>query len=320
MPDGRHDPVLVTGASGFVGCCAARRLARRGHEVHLLLRPGGSRWRLEGLGPRAELHRADLRDAPRVGQLLAAVSPRTVVHFATYGAYGWQRDGERILECAVLGTHHLLAAARAAGVRLFVNAGSSSEYGTKSEPMRETDRLEPGSVYAVAKAAQTHLCSVLAADGGIAAVTFRLFSIFGPWEDPARLFPTLIRRARAGLPLEMASPETAHDFLFVEDALDAMLAFDRLEGMRGEVLNLGSGRQTTLSELVGVVAEVVGASPEVRWGALPDRPWDTSRWQADTRELRRRLEWRPGRSLRAGVREMAEWMGRVGDDYGASAA
>src|SRR6185503_9394768 len=101
----------------------------------------------------------------------------------------------------VIGTLNLLEASEAAGVLLFVNAGSSSEYGYRTDPMRETDRVEPASVYAVAKAAQTHLANLFGRRGAMAVVTFRLFSVFGPWEDPARLFPTLLRRAKAGAPL-----------------------------------------------------------------------------------------------------------------------
>jgi nucleoside-diphosphate-sugar epimerase len=102
----------------------------------------------------------DVLDGDAVAEAMRAARPAAVVHLATHGAYEWQAEEARILETNILGTFHLLQASQDAGVRVFANAGSSSEYGYKTEPMREADRLEPNSVYAVAKAAQTHLASL----------------------------------------------------------------------------------------------------------------------------------------------------------------
>ena len=261
------DPVFVTGASGFVGSCAVRRLLERGHQVHVLLRAEARLWRLRGLLERLVVHRADLCDAAAVRAAVSAATPAVVLHLAAYGAYETQADARRILETDVLGSYNLLEASPAAGVKVFVNAGSSSEYGYRYDVMRESDALVPNSIYAVAKAAQTHLCSLLGQSGSGAFVTFRLFSVYGPWEEPVRLMPTIIRRARAGLPLEMVAPETAHDFIYVDDVLDAMLDFERLAGSRGAVYNLGSGVQSTLRDVVAAVQAAVGSKSEVRWGA-----------------------------------------------------
>src|SRR5207249_6044598 len=123
-----------------------------------------------------------------------------------------------------------------------------SEYGYRTAAMSEADRLEPNSVYAVGKAAQTHLASLYGKrTEGPATVTFRLFSVYGPWEEPTRLMPTLLRRARAALPLEMVGRDVARDFVYVDDVLDALLGLEALEGRRGEVFNLGSGVQSTLA-------------------------------------------------------------------------
>jgi nucleoside-diphosphate-sugar epimerase len=178
--------------------------------------------------------------------------------------------------------------------------------------MRETARLAPNSVYAVAKAAQTHLASLVARRGAMAVVTFRLFSVYGPWEEPTRLLPTIIRRAAAGLPLEMAAPETARDFVYVDDVLDAMLDVDRLPAVTGEVFNLASGIQSTLRDVVEAVQAVVGDRSEVRWGAMASRRWDTDRWQADVSRARTVLGWSPKHTLREGIARMAAWMAGEG--------
>jgi nucleoside-diphosphate-sugar epimerase len=143
-------------------------------------------------------------------------------------------------------------------------------------------------------------------------VTFRLFSVYGPWEEPTRLMPTLIRRARAGLPLEMTSRETARDFVHVDDVLDALVDVDRFPAASGEVLNLGTGIQSTLADVVDAVQAAVGSRSEVRWGGMPARHWDTDRWQADISRARDVLGWSPKLTLREGVARMAAWMSAEG--------
>jgi UDP-glucose 4-epimerase len=303
--------VLVTGAAGFVGASVARRLVSAGFRVHALVRPDHETWRLSGLRSNLSEHVLDLALTGEVRSLLQRISPEVVVHCATHGAYASQDDVRTILETNVVASGELFAACLETGVRLVVNVGSSSEYGFKPEPMRESDRLEPNSVYAVGKAAQTHLAILMGKDGRTAIVTFRLFSVYGPFEEPTRLVPTLIRRARAGLELELADPETAHDFVFVEDVVDALVDFAPQLGRSGEVFNLGSGRQTTLRELAQAVVETVGSSSQCRFGAFPPRRWDTTTWQADTTLTRERLGWSARHDLRQGLARTAAWPGAI---------
>ena len=154
-------------------------------------------------------------------EALKRVRPRVVLHLATYGAYESQADAHAILHTNILSTLNLLEASAETGVGIFVSSGSSSEYGFKAEPMSESDVLEPNSFYAVGKAAQTHLCQYMAKRCALSVAVYRLFSVYGPWEEPTRLLPTLIRRARAGLPLQMVSPRTVRDFVYVDDVLGA---------------------------------------------------------------------------------------------------
>lgn len=307
---------MVTGASGFIGNCVVRRLLQEDCKIHLLLRAEANMWRLQDILDRVTIHRVDLRDGSGIRAVLEKIGPNAILHAATHGAYEWQSDARRILETNVLGSYNLLEAALAVHTKVFVNTGSSSEYGYKSQPMSETDRLEPNSIYAVTKAAQTHLCSLLAKKSVTSIVTFRLFSVYGPWEESTRLFPTLIRRARAGLPLEMSSPDTARDFIYIDDVLDILLAFDRFSEFSGEIFNLGTSIQYTLRDVVKAVQQVVGCQSEVHWEALPPRKWDTNKWQADVSKIGTCLSWSPRYSLAEGVRQMAKWMEEHGDDYG----
>jgi nucleoside-diphosphate-sugar epimerase len=308
-------PVLVTGATGFIGASVVRRLNAAQHDVHVLLRPGADTWRIADLASSVTVHEVDLTDTATVALAVRQIQPRVVLHLATYGAYEHQDQARRIIETNVIGTQGLLEASLAAGVRLFINTGSSSEYGYSSQAMSETDRIEPNSLYAVAKAAQTELCRLVASTSDMASVSFRLFSVYGPWEEPGRLFPTLICRTLKDLPLEMVAPDTARDFVFVDDVIEALVNFPKLEKLKGEVINLGSGTEYTLKEVVEVVQRICGHTSAVHWGAMTRRRWDSNRWQADVSKAKELLNWSATTTLDQGVAQMSEWIQTVGTDY-----
>ena len=275
--------MLVTGAAGFVGACAVRALLGRGHDVHAVVRPGSAPWRLPGLGGRLVQHGVDLGDGDAVKALLLAVRPAAVVHLATHGAYERQSDSRAMLQTNILGTLHLLEASLKVGVGLFVRAGSSSEYGFKTEPMRETDRLEPNSVYAVGEGRpDAPLRAGRRASGsgsrGLPAV-LRLRTVGGADAADPDADPAGPRRLAAG----DGGARGRARFRLRRRRPGSPPRFRRLAELRGDVINLGTGVETTLREVVAAVLELTGSRSEVRWGAMPARRWDTDRWVADPR-------------------------------------
>ena len=305
---------LVTGAAGFIGASLVRRLLERGADVSLLLQDKTDAWRLAEVLPRVRVVKGDVADRDAAGRAVAEAKPDAVYHLAAHGAYESQKDADRILRTNLMGTWAMLDACAGSPCRLFVHAGSSSEYGFKKEPMRESDLLQPNSVYAVGKAAATHLCSYLATKSAFAIVTCRLFSVYGPWEEPTRLVPTILRRCQRNEPLQMVPRETARDLVFVDDVLDAFLRWDALAALNGEVLNLGTGRQTTMGEFVDAALELTGSTSEVRWGAMAPRIWDSFTWVADASKARQKLGWTAAHPLRDGLRRTLEWSRARGKD------
>lgn len=301
--------VLITGASGFVGANLARRLLGDGHDVHLLMRKGFRSWRLEDILRDVRVHEAEIHEPDDVRSILVAARPEWIFHLAAHGAYPRQTDLNEMLRTNVLGTSTLLTEALRHGFEAFVNTGSSSEYGLKDHAPNESEWLEPNSDYAVTKASATLLCCHVARQTGAPVATLRLYSAFGPWEEPSRLMPTLVTRGLEGRLPRLASRLIARDFVYIDDVVSAFVAAAKhpLAG-QSAVYNIGTGVQTTLEEVVNVAREELLLNIAPQWASMDDRAWDTATWVSDSRLAAVALGWRPHLSVRDGFRRLVEWL------------
>jgi dolichol-phosphate mannosyltransferase len=299
---------LVTGGTGFVGANLVRQLLRDGHAVHLLVRPEHAAWRIEEIRSDVRLHLLDLSDAQAVSKTIGEIKPEWIFHLAAHGAYSWQTDIARIFQTNLIGTIHLVEACLNTGFEGFIHTGSSSEYGFKDHAPGETEGLEPNSHYAVAKASATLYCRYTAQAQKANITTLRLYSAYGPYEEAKRLMPTIIRHGLRGEWPPLVNPDTARDYVYVEDVCDAcILAAQTAPREFGAVFNLGSGRQTTLREVAEIARRVLGIKAEPQWGTMPPRTWDTSIWRADSRKIQADLGWRPRHGFEDGFSRMVAW-------------
>lgn len=300
--------VLVTGGTGFVGANLTRRLLNDGHTVHLLVRAEHAAWRIEEIRGDVRLHVIDLADAQAVARLIGEIKPEWIFHLAAHGAYSWQEDIAQIFQTNLLGTIHLLEACLKTGFESFIHTGSSSEYGFKDHAPGEPEGLEPNSHYAVAKASATLYCRYTAQTHQANITTLRLYSAYGPYEEPNRLMPTLIRHGLRGEWPPLVNPDTARDYVYVEDVCDACILAARTPAREfGAVYNLGTGTQTTLLEVAQVARRILDIQAEPQWGTMPARIWDTAIWRADSRKIQAELDWRPRHSFEEGFARMVEW-------------
>jgi nucleoside-diphosphate-sugar epimerase len=299
---------LVTGAGGFVGANLVRHLLRAGQEPVAVVRPGSVPWRLQDLDGEVAVRATDLRDADALHRSVLEARPDVIFHLAAHGAYSWQQDFDAMLAVNVRAIESLLLGAREVGARL-VNAGSSSEYGRKDHAPTEAELVEPNSLYAVTKVAATQLCRLAAATHGQQAITLRLYSVYGPWEEPGRLMPTLVERGLAGRLPPLVDPEIARDFVWVKDACDAFLAAASADlDDPGSVLNVASGTQTTLRSLVELARALFQIEAEPAWGTMERRGWDTAVWVGQPAAAAAALDWRASTPLDHGLRLLAEWL------------
>lgn len=300
--------VIITGATGFIGTNLTRRLLNEGHEIHLLVRPGYSPWRIQAIRGDVHLHEIELQDIESLGGIVRRIRPDWVFHLAASGAYSWQTDLAHMVQTNIVGTINLVEACLQAGFETFINTGSSSEYGFKRTTPTETEWLEPNSHYAVTKASASLFCRYTAQSRNVRLYTLRLYSVYGPYEEPKRLMPTLIRLGLKGKLPPLVNPETARDYIYVDDVVDAyLLAATRSVQELGAVYNIGSGVQTSLREVVHVARQVLGIVVEPEWGTMSQRIWDTNTWVADIQKSSDELGWHPQFTFQQGFRKMVQW-------------
>jgi nucleoside-diphosphate-sugar epimerase len=300
--------VILTGATGFVGANLARRLLREGHELHLLVRKNCRTWRIEALRRKVKLHEVELGDMDRLGRVVGRIRPHWIFHLAAYGAYPSQNDFHKMIQTNFIETVSMVEACLKAGFESFIHFGSSSEYGFKDHAPSEKEGIDPNSFYAVTKASATLFCRYAARSRDARIITLRLYSVYGPWEEPTRLIPTLIIRGLNGELPPLVDPDVARDYVYVDDVTEACLrAVCATDREPGAVYNIGTGIQTSIRSVVETARRTMRIPAMPRWGSMRNREWDTTVWMADISSSRKRLGWRPRHTFQEGFRKTLAW-------------
>ncbi|EKE14754.1 MAG: NAD-dependent epimerase/dehydratase [uncultured bacterium] len=299
---------LLTGSSGFIGSVLLRKLLKNNkNDVYLILRKKSNTWRINDLLDKTTIFYSDLSDKLELTKIVKKIKPNIIFHLATNGAYSYQKNADQIIHTNILGTWNLLQACNSVNYELFVNTGSSSEYGFKKFAMRETDILEPASYYAVTKCAQTLLCSHIARQEKKTIVTIRPFAVYGPYEESKRFVPTLMNALFSNKKMNLVSPTTARDFIYIDDVADAYLKINELKNNPGEYFNIGTGIQSTIKNFVDISIKITGKNIKLVWGSLENRNWDTDNWVADISKAKRLLNWVPKTNLEQGIKLTWSW-------------
>jgi len=306
-------PILILGASGFVGAHLLRALT----EVRADVFGTASRepaWRLASL-PAERTITVDLLARGNLTALLERVQPRTVFDCVAYGAYSFEQDVERMYQTNVMLKQDLIERLIERGVHCYVHAGSSSEYGAHSAGPEESTASAPNSHYAVTKSAAAGLVFYAGRHRGLRCANLRLYSVYGPLEDRSRLIPTLIAEAAAGRLPPFVDPETSRDFVYVEDVVRAFVqaALELEVEHYGESFNVGSGRKTTIRALAHLARESFHITAAPEFGTMPGRLWDVSEWYANPRRAAEILDWRVEVPLEEGLARTARWYAGLED-------
>ena len=304
-----HGPVLITGGAGFIGANLARRLLDLGYEVNLILKDSTNIWRLENILSKLNIYKTNLLDREKLEEIIREIHPAIIFHLASYANYRDQKESIEMAEVNIKGTLNLLMATRHIDYKIFVNTGSSSEYGIKNTRMTESDMLQPVSFYGSTKASATLLSLAFAKEYKKPIVVLRPFSVYGTYEDKNRFIPTIIRSLIQGRSIKITSGRQRRDFIFIDDVVDIYLrTISKGKKLAGQILNMGTGKEHENDEVVKLLFKVAGKKVIVEKGAFAKRLWDNPHWVADISKAKKMLKWTPKYSLAEGLEKTYLWL------------
>ncbi len=294
---------LITGAAGFLGSALANHLAREGHQVRGLddLSTGDP----QALSPDVHFTRGDVNDRPKLWTLLQEVD--VVYHLAARVSVPesilYPRDYNAV---NVGGTVALMEAIRDVGVKRVVLASSGAVYGDLEEqPLRESATPNPRSPYAVSKLAAEYYVRTIGKLWNIETVSLRIFNAYGPGQHlpPSHppVVPHYLRQAlRGGTLVVHGDGSQTRDYVFVDDVISAMVAAATAPGINGLVINVGSGHETSVRDLVKLVLEITGSKANVVYNSQTSG--GVQRMCADLTLAQEKLRFQPSIKLEEGLR------------------
>lgn len=303
--------ILITGGAGFIGSNIAETLVRQGEVVRVL--DNCSTGRLSNLDScikNIEFIHGDIRDLAQVREAMEGID--YVLHQAAVPSVGRSVDDPITTnESNVTGTLNVLVAARDAGVRRVVYAGSSSSYGNSEIlPKREDMPARPISPYAISKYTGEQYCRVFYELYGLETVVLRYFNVFGPRQNPdsqyAAAVPTFINAITDNRQTTIfGDGEQSRDFTFVENVVQANILACHAEGAAGEVFNIACGKRTTINRLVEIIKGILGYDGECVYDQ--ERRGDVRHSLADISKARRILGYEPLVDLETGLERTIGW-------------
>jgi len=306
---------LVTGGAGFIGSHIVDELIRRGERVRVLDDfSSGRRENVPAAG--VELVDGDVADPAAARRAVEGCD--YVIHQAAIPSVPKSvKDPATSHHANVDGTLQILVAARDAGVRRLVFAGSSSVYGDAAElPKREDMPTAPLSPYALQKLFSEEYCRMFTRLYGLETVTTRYFNVFGPRQQPGSPYSGVISLfiealASGKAPTVHGDGEQTRDFTYVADVVDGVLRACTAEGVSGEVINVATGGRVSLRQLIATLQTILGTSVQPLFG--PTREGDVRDSQADITKARELLGFQPRTSLEDGLRKTVAWFKAAGN-------
>lgn len=295
--------IVIIGASGFVGAGIFEFLLKENFSVIGIGRKNNP-WRI------THQLKNNYRSVENVDlfSILSEEKPQIIINLAASGAYSFQNDFTAMVNSNLLFLEKI-AKWSIDNNCFLINTGSSSEYGNNSARPREDSTLKPNSLYAITKLAGTNLLEFYSSLG-LQSVVLRLYSVYGPKEDPSRLMPAVMRGVIKGDWPSFTDSTVSRDFVYLDDISELMVKLieQKVDKSNGNfnIYNVGTGNKTSIGDLTDLLKSEFGMS-KIEVNKFPKRKWDVEEWYANIEKITTELDWRPIFDLKNGISKMKNW-------------
>lgn len=308
--------VTVTGGGGFIGSHLAERLVELGAQVRATVRYNSrnDRGALEWIAPDAleniEVHAGDIRDQESVAR--AVDGSDVVFHLAAYVAIPYSySDPRSFVETNVLGTLNVAQACRAAGVERLIHTSTSEVYGSaQDEAITERHPLLAQSPYAASKIGADQVVTSFHRSFGLRASILRPFNTFGPRQSARAVIPTVVAQALWAETVRLGSLTPTRDLTYVADTVEGFLAIAATEAAIGECVQLGTGAEYSISQLVEEIGNLLGRDLSVEQDPQRVRPQSSEvvRLRSSPERMKELTGWEAHTSLQEGLAQTVDWI------------
>lgn len=311
MSDFKGKNILIIGVTGFIGSNLANELVSQGANVHGIIREGSDTWRVKK-DDGVTLHYGDITDFENIKELANKIKPHVIYNLAasksSSTALGNKINFTTSANINIAATQNLLEATAHIDYEKFIQIGSASEYGPMDHPIKETDRPEPHTYFGTTKLAGTLSAIQFAKTNKKPVTVLRLFSVYGYMEPKTRFIPRAIRGVYDGSVIALAPPGYKNDCIFIEDVVSACLRAALSNDTVGEIINIGTGVETTNQDIVSIIEDITGNSSDTTLGEFDPHIYDSFSWVADTTKAKEVLKWSPKHTLKEGLEKSIKWI------------
>ena len=298
---------VITGPTGAVGTALCNKLLKEGVTVYAVIRPNSAR--ASALPQHENLHTVacDASELEKLPSLLGDVRTDAFYHFAWAHTTGAGRNDMPAQIQNIRYTIDAVRAAHALGCSVFIGAGSQAEYGRVEGMLRADTPAFPENGYGMAKLCAGQMSRTECAALGMDHVWVRILSVYGPRDGMGSMVSSTVRKLLMGECPELTEGIQKWDFLYSEDAADALYRC-AVSGVSGKVYPLGGGQSKELREYIKAIRDAIDPALPLGFGKIPYGPLQVMHLEADISQLRQDTGFEPTTSFEDGIRATIEWM------------
>jgi len=313
----KNKRILITGGSGFIPSHLTRRLVNGGAEVGIITKYNSinDNIRLVDVWDKVHVIEADIRNIDSLKQI-ADYKPQIIYHFAAYNHVGDSfTHVSEALDCNVRGTANVIDAYD--DYERFIYISSSESYGDQPEvPFFEEMLPKPVSPYAIGKYGGELYCRMKMENLKKPIVLLRPFNAFGPYQSSRAIISEIIRDCLMGNTIRSTEGKQTRDFNYIENLVAGFILAGESDKALGQLINLGSGREISIKDLILMIHKETGSSSELKIGDLDYRPTEIWRMVASNERAKALLGWESKISFEEGLRTTIEWYRKYLEQFG----